>query len=154
MLLVVFQIAHDRFGLDAAQVVEVVPLVALKQAHGAPGYTAGLFNYRGSVVPVIDLTALITGTPCPRLLSTRIMLVTYTDAAGAQHVLGLLAERVLETVTCSPQDFQSPGIASPEAPYMGDMLVDGDKMLRRITVQELLPPSVQELLFAACGEAS
>jgi len=153
MLLIVFQVANDRFGLDAGQVVEVVPLVALRQAHHAPDYAAGLFNYRGSIVPVIDLTALITGHPCPRLLSTRIMLVNYIDAAGSQHVLGLLAERVLETVIYNPQDFQSPGIASPDAPYLDDMLVEGDQMLRRITVAELLPPSVQELLFAACGEA-
>ena len=154
MLLVVFQIAQDRFGLDAGQVVEVVPLVSLRQAHHAPAYAAGLFNYRGAVVPVIDLTALITGQPAPRLLSTRIMLVTYTGTGGARHVLGLLAERLLETVSCRPQDFQSPGIASPEAPYLGDVLVDGDHMLRRITRAELLPPSVQELLFNACGEAS
>ena len=154
MLLVVFQIAQDHFGLDASQVVEVVPLVALRQVHHAPGYTAGLFNYRGVVAPVIDLTALITGQPAPRLLSTRIMLVTYSGAAGGQHVLGLLAERVLETIACSPQDFQSPGIASPEAPYLGDVLVDGDYLLRRITLAELLPPSVQELLFKASGEAS
>jgi chemotaxis-related protein WspB len=153
MLLVVFQVAQDRFGLDAGLVVEIVPLAALRQAHHAPGYAAGLFNYRGTVVPVIDLTALLTGHPCPRLLSTRIMLVTYTDAGGTHHVLGLLAERVLETAVCTAQDFQSPGIASPEAPYLGDVLVDGDQMLRRITVAELLPRSVQELLFTACGEA-
>lgn len=154
MLLVVFQVAQDRFGLDAALVVEVVPLAALRQAHHAPGYVAGLFNYRGAVVPVIDLTALLTGQPCPRLLSTRIMLVTYSGAGGAQHVLGLLAERVLETATCAARDFQSPGIASPEAPYLGDVLVDGDQMLRLITLAGLLPRSVQELLFPACGEAA
>lgn len=152
MLLVVFHAGEERFGLEAGQIVEIVPLVRLGPVEHAPAWVAGLFNYRGTVTPVIDVSMLLKGEPARNLLSTRILLVAYPDPGGAEHLLGLLAERVLETITCTPDDFQRTGIHTPEAPYLGDMLVEGGGMLRRITLAGLLPPEVQKLLFAPSRE--
>ncbi len=152
MLLVVFHAGEERFGLEAGQIVEIVPLVRLDPVQHAPAWVAGLFNYRGRVTPVIDVSRMLKGEPARDLLSTRILLVDYADSGGSRHVLGLLAERVLETIACSPDDFQTAGIQTPEAPYLGDMLLDGGRMLRRITLDGLLPPEVQDLLFTSCGK--
>ena len=153
MLLVVFHAGEERFGLEAGQIIEIVPLVRLGPVQHAPAWVAGLFNYRGSVAPVIDVSMMLKGEPARNLLSTRILLVNYPGRRGESHVLGLLAERVLETIACSPDDFQTSGIATPDAPYLGGVLVDGGRMLRRITLAELLPPEVQELLFNSRGRA-
>ena len=153
MLLVVFHAGRERFGLDAGQIIEIVPLVRLAPVQHAPAWVAGLCNYRGSVAPVIDVSALLAGEPSRNLLSTRILLINYPGRSGESHLLGLLAERVLETITCSPADFQASGIATPAAPYLGEVLVEGGRMLRRITTSELLPPEVQDLLFSSRGEA-
>ena len=42
MLFLVFELGNDRYALDAAQIVEVLPLVALKQMPGAPAGSAAL----------------------------------------------------------------------------------------------------------------
>ncbi len=151
MLLVAFHAGEERFGIDSAEVVEILPLVRLSPVQHAPDWVAGLFNYRGAVAPVIDISAMLTGSPARNLLSTRILLVNYPCPCGAGHLLGLAAEQVLETVSCSPADVQPPGIAAPEAPYLGGVLVQGAGMLRRITVTELLRPEVRRLLFSSCG---
>ena len=66
---------------------------------------AGLFNYRGAPVPVIDLSQLTLGRPAARRLSTRIVLVHYPDESGGTHLLGLIAERATQTVRHEPSDF-------------------------------------------------
>jgi len=152
MLLIVFHIGDNRFGLDVDQVIEVAPIVLLKKAAHTPGYVAGLFNYRSTVVPVIDLTMLITGKQSQPLMSTRIVLVDYTGADNAHHVLGIMVERVMETTNYRDEDFQPPGFEDGNTQYLGDIIIDEYGMMQRINVDNILPESLQELLFKESGD--
>src|SRR5690242_10884428 len=97
MLALLFSIADDRYGLPVAAVVEVTPLLRLKKMPGAPGYVAGLCNYRGQAIPVLDISALARGVPGRQVLSTRMVVVDYPLEQGGTRLLGLLAERATET---------------------------------------------------------
>jgi chemotaxis-related protein WspB len=100
MLLLVFRVAGEPYAVEAGRVVEVVPRVELRALPHAPGELAGLFRYRGRVVPVIDLGVLLGGGPCASRLSTRIVLVDGRTpgseaAKGEAHArFGLIAEHV------------------------------------------------------------
>ena len=60
MLLLVFRVAGDPYAIEATRVVEVVPRVELRALpHARPEALAGLFRYRGQMVPVIDLGVLL-----------------------------------------------------------------------------------------------
>jgi len=63
MLFLVFQLGPDRYAIEAAQVVEVLPLVNSKHIPRAPLGVAGVFDYHGTPVPLIDFTELAQGTP-------------------------------------------------------------------------------------------
>src|SRR4051812_23556435 len=80
MLLLTFTAGANRFAVDVARVVELVPKVELRPIPHAPAFLAGLLGYRGRVVPVIDLGLLLGASACPDRLSTRIILVN--DAPG------------------------------------------------------------------------
>jgi chemotaxis-related protein WspB len=75
MLLLTFRAAENLYAVDVARVVEVVPRVDLRRLPHAPAFIAGLFDYRGTVVPVIDLGLLLGSESCRNRLSTRIILV-------------------------------------------------------------------------------
>jgi chemotaxis-related protein WspB len=147
MLLLQFQAGNDRYGLEVSRVIEVIPMVAFRPLPHAEESVAGLFNYRGTMVPVIDVTVLLASTPSRPLMSTRIILVDYTGRDGEPHVLGLLAERVTETVSCTEGELKPIGIDVPEAPYLGEILIYPGGMLQRLKIENLLPPSLQEALF-------
>src|SRR5690606_32186615 len=66
MLFLLFELDGDRYALPARDVVEVLPLVALKQIPDAPPGVAGVMDYRGHAVPVLDLSALVAGRPAAR----------------------------------------------------------------------------------------
>ena len=64
MLLLTFTAGANRYAVDVARVVELVPRVELRSVPHAPPFLAGLLGYRGKVVPVIDLGLLLGALPC------------------------------------------------------------------------------------------
>lgn len=147
MLFLLFQLGEDRYALEAGQVTEVLPLVSLKQIPQAPPAVAGVFDFRGQPVPVVDLSHMALGRPAHRRLSTRIILVHYSDAQGEPRLLGLIAERVTETIRRDPSDFVTTGVALDAAPYLGPVARDARGLIQRVEVAQLLTPAVRDLLF-------
>src|SRR5437870_8208063 len=96
MLVLTFRVGAEPVGLDIRRVREVVPRVCLQPVSGAPGWLAGVFVYRGQVVPVIDLYRLVGGPECPPHLSSRIILVPYHGPEGGEQLVGLLASQVAD----------------------------------------------------------
>jgi chemotaxis-related protein WspB len=147
MLFLQFQLGQDRYVLDSANVVEVLPLLGIKQIPQAPAGVAGVFNYRGTPVPVIDLSELALGRPARLQMSTRIIIVLYPDADGGGHPLGLIAEKATQTLRRDAADFRDSGVLSHEAAYLGPVASDPDGLLQWIQVAGLLPASVRHVLF-------
>ena len=147
MLFLVFELARDRYVLDVRQVAEVLPLVAIKEIPQAPPAVAGILNYRGAPVPVIDLSQLTLGRPAERRLSTRIVLVRYPDAGGHTRLLGLIAERATQTMRRDERDFVASGVSSEGASYLGPVAADARGLLQWLDARTLLPASVRDMLF-------
>ena len=147
MLFLLFQLGADWYALDAGQVAEVLPLVRIKPIPRTPPAVAGVLNYRGAPVPVIDLRALTLGRPARPRLSTRIILVHYPDENGGPRLLGLIAEQATETMRRQPTDFTASGVSNDAASYLGPVTADQRGLVQWIEVSKLLPPTVREVLF-------
>jgi chemotaxis-related protein WspB len=147
MLFLLFAMGPDRFVLDVRQIAEVLPLVEMKQLPQAAHGVAGIVNYRGAPVPVVDLSALTLGRPAARRLSTRIVLVHYPDAQGVTHLLGLITEKATQTIRRAAVDFVASGVSSDGAPYLGPVAPDARGLLQWIDVRTLLPAAVRDVLF-------
>ena len=106
-----------------------------------------LFNCRGVPVPVIDLSQLTMGRPAQSRLNTRIVLVHYPDGRGGTRLLGLIAEKVTETVRRDKADFVASGVTNDRAPYLGPVAADARGLMQWIDVESLLPASVRDVLF-------
>jgi len=147
MLMLLFYVGNDLYALDSSQVVEIIPKVLLRKVYQVPEYIAGLFNYRGAIVPVIDLCQLIQKQPSRPFLSTRIIMVNYLEPNGVNCWLGLIAQRVTETLN-------KPDVISvdtvpllDEAPYLGEMIMDEKGLIQRIRLEYLLLDSQRKLLL-------
>lgn len=149
MLFLLFQLGADRYALDAALVAEVIPAVRVKALPGAPAGIAGLCDYRGRAVPVVDLSALALGRPAQASLSTRLVLVRYPAPDGTTPLLGLLAEHATATLRRAPEDFVAAGVDTPGAPYLGPVTRDGQGLVQRVEPARLLGDDVRAALFFA-----
>ena len=148
MLFLLFQLGNDRYVLDASRVVEVLPLLELKQLPQSPKGVAGLFNYRGQPVPAVDLSQLTLGQPASQRLSTRIIVVNYPDQTGKNLLLGLIAEHATEMIRRDTKDFVESGVNLGAAPYLGPVLMDGQGVIQWVHEQRLLSEKVRDLLFS------
>lgn len=147
MLLLLFDIDRERYALDTRHIVEVLPLVRLTQTPAGPAGVAGLLNFRGSPVPVVDLCSLMLGRPSRSRLSTRLVVIRYPDGSPNPPLLALIAEHITETVHRDEREFVSSGVATDEAPYLGRVATDPRGMVHLVDVTRLLPPALQEALF-------
>ncbi|MEN2394634.1 chemotaxis protein CheW [Pseudomonas halotolerans] len=147
-LFLVFCIGNERYALQAIDVVEVLPRLPLKPIARAPSWVAGVFAWRGVVVPVIDLCRLTFGQSAQARTSTRLVLVHYRpDAQQAGQVLGLILEQATDTLRCDPADFRPYGLDNPQAPYLGPVREDARGLLQWVRVNDLLDESVRAVLF-------
>jgi chemotaxis-related protein WspB len=147
-LCLVFRIGSERYALQAIEVAEVLPRVPLKPIPRAPDWVAGVFAYRGAVVPVIDLRALTFGQPAQARTSTRLVLVLYRpDERAEVKLLGLILEQATNTLRCNPADFQPYGLDNRQAPYLGPVREDEQGLLQWVRVADLLDERVRALLY-------
>ncbi|MFJ2390407.1 chemotaxis protein CheW [Pseudomonas koreensis] len=153
-LFLLFRIGKERYALRATEVAEVLPRLPLKPIAQAPKWVAGVFAYRGAVVPAIDLSALTFGHPAQERTSTRLVLVHYRpDELQPPRWLGLILEQATDTLRCHPEDFQPYGLDNRQAPYLGPVREDAQGLVQWVRVNDLLDDAVRNLLFPAPLEA-
>ena len=149
MLALMFYLGEECYALDADQVVEVIPAVDTRPVPHAPDYVAGLLNFRGRIVPVLDMCQLTQKRNCKRFLSTRIAVVDFTDQDARRHLLGLIAERVTETSVEGCDAAAAGGLEVADAPYLGEVALEASGvMVQRIRVEQLLPKALVDSLYA------
>ena len=147
VLFLLFHLGEERYALDTGQIAEVLPLVGIRQIPHAPHAVAGVLNHRGAPVPVIDLCQLTMGRPAQRRLDTRIVVVHHCGDNGTTRLLGLIAERATETLRLDAAGFNPSGITNAATPFLGPVTTHARGLVQRIEVNQLLPPSLRDLLF-------
>ena len=143
----VFEAGGQRYGLDIQDILEVVPAVRLRTVPGLPDYVAGIFRYRGSIVPVLGLSRMLSGTGVTEHFSTRIVLVRYSIDREESQTLGLLVERASQGLVENRSELLSAGILSPTAPYLGKLAAEGNSIVQFVNVHQLIPETLRGLLF-------
>jgi chemotaxis-related protein WspB len=136
MLALTFQVGPDRVAVDVARIREVVPRVRLSPVNGGPPWIAGVFVYRGRVVPVVDLHRLTGVGECPLHLSSRIILLPYPLHAP-EALVGLLATQVAD-IRVVPTELLRPVAGQPNRRGLGSALPDGAGILRILDPDTLL----------------
>lgn len=141
MLHLLLDAGSDTYALATTAVVEVVPCAALKAAPGAPLAVAGILNFRGQAVPVVDCGVLLAGRPCPLRYSTRIILQRL-EIGGRERILGWLGENITRVQAFEESDFVEPGARAGDFPCAGRVAALGDRWIQRLHPESVLTAEV------------
>ena len=136
MLALVVHSKNQRYALPCENVREVIARVPLDPIPRAPAHLAGVFNHRGSVTTVIDLSVLLCDAPSAARLSTRIIVLEHRER------LALLAERVTHTAR-----IESAGqslTAACSAHFTSRVVVDDAGMLPILDLEQVLGAVLRE----------
>jgi purine-binding chemotaxis protein CheW len=100
----------ETFAVPVEYVREILDFQPPFSIPEGPGWLLGLIDVRGRATPMLDLRMKLGLAPAPTTLSTRI-LVLDIPTQGRTLSLGLVADRVIEVISVSPEQIEpSPDI--------------------------------------------
>lgn len=150
MLFVLFQLGQDRYALDARNLVEILPLTQVKAMPYAPVGIAGIIDYHGVTLPVIDLGELALGRRAATRISTRILIAEISTGRR----FALIAERANQLLQREATDFVEPEATIEAAPYLGPVTRDEHGLVQWITPQKLFSNAICDALYQQAREAA
>jgi len=149
MQLLTFSVAGQSYAIPSRMVIEVLPLVPVRPIPLMPDFCLGVFCYRGTLVPLIDLGLRFggarIGTSGASRLSTRVIVVECTmlsDAGpptGHRLRLGVVAEDVVAVCSDDAAEGSLPAMDLGRAPFLGRLLRFSDRTVQVLLVEKLLP---------------
>jgi chemotaxis-related protein WspB len=140
MLHLLVRLARDSYAIEAGRIHQILPCAHLKSLPSGLEAVAGILNYHGEAVPVLDLTLLLAGHPSRESLDTRIVLAKVDLPGAAPRRLGLLVEGARSVVRID--SFQPAGIRPDGRPWLGPVAEHGQELVQRIDIASLLPDDV------------
>lgn len=140
-------IGKERYGIDSHLVAEIIPMIHLDQIPMVDKIIKGIFNYRGTPTPVIDLCQFFKKRDCENNLGSRIVIINCSQKDNSDRPIGLIAERVTEVVKCTEEQLLSSGIMSDSTPFLGKIYKHNDEIIQLIDTRNILPVSIAEQIF-------
>jgi len=156
MQLLSFEIGGQPYAIESRRVVEVLPLVPARPLPGLPDYLLGLFTFRGSLVPLVDLSRRLGAGPAAARLSTRVVVVDLAADAGAGQAvrrLGLVAEQMIAVRRADEATTSLPALELAASPYLDRVLRLGGETIQLLAVDRILPAELAAGLFPASRPA-
>ena len=131
----VFRTGRERFCLPVLDVEEVLEWLLLTKIPLGPAYLIGIFNLRGSIIPLIDIA--MTEGRRPGLLPKHVVVAVLQGERGQENIrIGIAADEVIGTYSVSAEDLLE---SSPEnVPYCTGMLRHDDRLALLIDLRRLL----------------
>jgi purine-binding chemotaxis protein CheW len=131
----VFRAGRERFCLSVLEVEEVVDWPIVTRVPLAPAFLTGVFNLRGTIVPLIDIA--FTEGRRPGLLPKHVVVAALMSDAHREYLrLGIAADEVIGTFSAGEDALLDQ--APEEVPHCRGMLRHEDRLalivdLRRLT---------------------
>ncbi|MBK6432207.1 chemotaxis protein CheW [Candidatus Amarolinea dominans] len=141
--LVVFEVGQRAYALRVEQVIEVLRMVAIAPLPDTPPWLAGMLNFRGQVIPVMDLRTRL-GAPRPQPdLNTPIMVVT-----TGERMAGLIADVVREVISLPVAAVRAPDTLTGQAQVVATIARVRERLVALLDLERLLLTHALDLPLA------
>lgn len=132
--LVGFIVGEEEFAIPILSIQEIIKPISCTRVPQTPTYILGVFNLRGSVIPLIDLRARFGLTPQKRSEETRFVVMKSGD-----DVAGFVIDRLTEAIRMPKRDIGP----APETVSEAETMIDGvgkqsDRIVTILKVHKLL----------------
>lgn len=132
--LVGFIVGEEEFAIPILSIQEIIKPISCTRVPQTPTYILGVFNLRGSVIPLIDLRARFGLTPQKHTDETRFIVMKSGD-----DVAGFVIDRLTEAIRMPKKDIGP----APETVSEAETMIDGvgkqsDRIVTILKVHKLL----------------
>ena len=106
-----FDLQGETFALEAGYVREVLDLLPETPVPGAPAFVGAVINFRGRVIPLVDLRMAFDMSVGETTIDNRIVVIEH-PLDGEPTLIGLRADKVHEVTSITPD-------STEDAPRVG-----------------------------------
>lgn len=100
-----FMLGGELFAIGILAIKEIIEYGQLTTVPMMPGFIRGVINLRGSVVPVVDLSARFGGQPTEVTRRTCIVIIEVLSE-GEQQDIGVIVDAVNEVLDIAPDQIE------------------------------------------------
>ena len=150
-----FALGSEMFAVGILNVKEIIEYGNLTEIPMMPVFIRGVINLRGSVVPVIDLSARFGGKSAELGRRTCIVIVEVADG-DAQHDIGIMVDAVSEVLDIPNSEIEPPPSfgAKIRADFIFGMGKVSGKFVIILNINKVLSVEEIAMLTGPAGVAS
>lgn len=131
----IFRAGRERFCLSVLEVEEVVDWPMVTRIPLAPAFLMGLFNLRGTIVPLMDIA--FTEGRRPGLLPKHVVVAALKGGSSGDDLrLGIAADEVIGTYSAADEALLDQ--AAHDVPHCRAMLRHDDRLALVIDLRRLI----------------
>jgi len=134
MQLVGFIVGDEEFTVPILSIQEIIKPIEFTRVPHTPNYVLGVFNLRGSVIPLIDLRAKFNMPLESQTAESR-----YIVMKNDEEIAGFVIDRLTEAIRLNIKDIDNaPETAAQEKSYIEGVGKQEDRILTILKVDRLL----------------
>jgi purine-binding chemotaxis protein CheW len=136
-----FFVRTEEYAVEILRVQEILELETISRVPGMPRHIRGVINRRGSILPVIDLSAKFGYDESEPTRRTCIVVIEIRSANGLL-VAGVIADAVSEVIDLADEQVEPPPPFGTRvrADFLRGMGKAGSRLLLVLDVDRLLSP--------------
>ncbi|WP_020481511.1 chemotaxis protein CheW [Methylomonas sp. MK1] len=100
-----FLVGTESFAVSILDVKEIIEIANVTRVPLTPDYIHGVINLRGSVVPVIDLSARLS-RHCSEVSKRSCIVLVAVETSEGSQLIGMLVDEVREILEIPPANIQ------------------------------------------------
>ncbi len=141
-----FRLGDDFYGLDILRVREIRGWSTPRKIPNLPDFIKGVIDFRGGIVPIIDLRIRFTLDESNYDRETVIILVSIEreeqSETNSELIMGMVVDRVADVMDISSQDIKpKPELGSKlDTRYLLGVVRREERMVLLMDVDKLLDP--------------
>ena len=131
-----FILGDEQYGVDILKVKEIRGWENLREMHDVPDYVKGVLDFRGVIIPIIDLRIRF-GIGKIEYLATTVIIVL---AADDDNMMGIVVDSVSDVLAVKNSDMKAaPSLGSHiNTDYIVGMVTQEDGMIMLVDSDQLV----------------
>ncbi len=132
-----FSLGDEQYGVDILKVKEIRGWENLREMHDVPEYIKGVLDFRGVIVPIVDLR-LRFGIAKVEYLATTVIIILSTD--NENSMMGIVVDAVSDVLSVKQSDMKkAPSLGSKiKTDYILGMVSGEQGMIMLVDSEKLV----------------
>ncbi|MBT3205499.1 MAG: purine-binding chemotaxis protein CheW [Gammaproteobacteria bacterium] len=132
-----FSLGDEQYGVDILKVKEIRGWESLREMHDVPEYIKGVLDFRGVIVPIVDLR-LRFGVAKVEYLATTVIIILSTD--NESSMMGIVVDAVSDVLSVKQSDMKkAPSLGSKiKTDYILGMVSGEQGMIMLVDSEKLV----------------